>query len=87
MRREFAFGRRARIRARTRKSGSVSTARCSLNVRVAPKATELLRRREMTRWANKRNFRTGFVRIERRVNRDMGLYLEPEGLIDYGRSN
>ena len=29
--------------------------RGSLDVRFAPKATELLRRREMSRWANKRH--------------------------------
>jgi hypothetical protein len=29
--------------------------RVVLNVRFAPKATELLRRREMTRWANMRH--------------------------------
>ncbi|MBV8421128.1 MAG: hypothetical protein JOZ26_14040, partial [Hyphomicrobiales bacterium] len=38
------------IMARTHKSGSVCAG--SLNVRFAPKATELLRRREMSRWAN-----------------------------------
>lgn len=40
-------------RAGSRKPGSVSAG--SLNVRFAPQATELLHRREMTRWARRRH--------------------------------